>query len=80
MRDVFGIPFRNMPEPTPPSSTFVLKQHEMKRLLHFAGWTIDDVVQNPIARREVMRWFKLSRSMNRRLEVLDLERQWNGVR
>jgi hypothetical protein len=80
MRDAFGLTIPNVPDPAPPSASFVLKQHEMRRLLNFAGWTIDDVVQNPIARRDVARWFKLGRAMNRRLEVLDLERQWNAVR
>ncbi|HEX8340381.1 MAG TPA: hypothetical protein VF624_05685 [Tepidisphaeraceae bacterium] len=80
MRDAFGLPMHDLPEPPAPAASLVLKQHEMRRLLNFAGWTIDDVVQNPIARRDVARWFKLGRAMHRRLEVLELERQWNPLR
>jgi hypothetical protein len=52
----------------------------LARLLAFAGWTIDDVVSNPIAKRDVYRWFKTDRRLHRRMEVVDLERQWNPLR
>ncbi|MBC7783414.1 MAG: hypothetical protein H7144_06195 [Burkholderiales bacterium] len=58
----------------------VFIQREMQRLLSFAGWTIDDVVNNPIAKRDVTQWYCIGRSMKRRIEVLDLEKQWNPLR
>ena len=80
MRDVLGISIANFPAPEQPRASFVLKQHELRRLLNFAGWTIDDVVQNPIARRDVRNWYKLHRATQRRLDVLELEQHWNGIR
>ncbi len=56
------------------------RQGELRRILSFAGWTIDDVIDNPIARRDVRQWYKLGRWMTRRLEIGELERQWNPTR
>ena len=61
-------------------ATLVVVQRRFSRLLAFAGWTIDDVVSNPIAKRDVYRWFKTDRRLHRRLEVLELEKQWNPLR
>ena len=60
--------------------THIVRQRNFSRLLAFAGWTIDDVVNNPIARRDMRNWFKTDRRLHRQLEVLDLERQWNPLR
>ncbi|HEX8323340.1 MAG TPA: hypothetical protein VF595_05445 [Tepidisphaeraceae bacterium] len=61
-------------------TTHVQVRRDLARLLAFAGWTIDDVVSNPIAKRDVYRWFKTDRRLHRRMEVVDLERQWNPLR
>lgn len=58
----------------------VMIQRDFQKLLGFAGRSIDDVVNCPIAKRDVLQWFRISRSMKRRLEVLDLEKQWNPLR
>ena len=60
--------------------TLVVQQRSFARLLAFAGWTIDDVVSNPIAKRDVRNWFKTDRRLHRQLDVIELERQWNAVR
>lgn len=60
--------------------THVQRERRFARLLAFAGWTIDDVVSNPIAKRDIVRWFKTDRRMHRQLEVLALEKQWNPLR
>lgn len=52
-------------------------RRELPRLLAFAGWSIDDVVNNPLAKRDVYNWYRMSLNMKRRLDVLALERQWN---
>ena len=52
----------------------------LARLLAFAGWSIDDVVSNPMAKRDMVRWYKTERRMQRMIEVSDLERQWNPSR
>ncbi len=47
------------------------------RVLGFTGKSIDDVVNCPIAKRTVLGYFKLHREVDRRCEIVDLERQWN---
>jgi hypothetical protein len=37
------------------------------------------VVNNPIAKNMVLGYFKLSRTVDRRAEVVELERQWNPL-
>jgi hypothetical protein len=58
----------------------VVRHPELRKILAFAGWTIDDLVNNPLARNDVRRWYKISRWMDRELEISDLERQWNPLR
>lgn len=58
----------------------VQRERRLSRLLAFAGWTIDDVVNSPIAKRDMVRWFKTDRNLHRRLEVIELEKQWNPLR
>lgn len=55
----------------------VQPQAILRRILAFTGRTIDDVVNSPLARREVLGYYKLSRWMDRAGEVAALERQWN---
>jgi hypothetical protein len=68
--------FRRRPSEEP-SQVHVVRVSELRKILAFAGWSIDDVIDNPIARKDVARWFKLGRWMTRRLEISDLESQWN---
>ena len=52
----------------------------MRRLLAFAGRSIDDVVNCPVARRDVISFFRIGNQMTRLAEVDALERQWNPLR
>jgi len=52
-------------------------QSRLNRILAFTGLSIDDVVNNPIAKNKLLGYFKLSRFMDRREEIVELERQWN---
>lgn len=52
----------------------------MRRLLAFAGRSIDEVVNCPVARREVISYFRIGKQMDRITEVDALERQWNPLR
>ena len=54
-------------------------EKRLNRVLAFTGLTIDDVVNNPVAKNIVMGYFKLSRMVDRRGEIVELERQWNSV-
>jgi hypothetical protein len=53
--------------------------NRLNRVLAFTGLTIHDVVNNPIAKNQVRGCFKLSKMIDRRSEIVDLERQWNPV-
>ncbi len=51
----------------------------LQRVLEFRGRSIDDVVNNPIVKREVLGYYKLHRQIERSAEVRELERQWNPL-
>lgn len=53
-------------------------QKRLNRVLAFTGLTIDDVVNNPIAKNQVRGYFKLSKEIDRRGEIVELEKQWGG--
>ena len=59
---------------------FVLVQRPLQRILAFTRRSIDDVVNDPIAKNEVYGYFKLSRQIERVSEISELERQWNSVK
>ena len=58
---------------------FVLRQRVLQRVLAFIGRSIDDVVNDPIAKNQVRGYFKLSKQIERSSEVTELEKQWNGI-
>lgn len=62
-----------------PKVSHVLRERALRRVLNFTGRTIDDVVNNPIVKNEVLGYYKLHKFINRRAEIRDLERQWNAV-
>jgi len=49
----------------------------LNRILAFTGLSIDDVVNSRIAKNHVRGYFKLSRFIERRDEIVELEKQWN---
>jgi len=75
-----GMGYRSVRQEDEQRMELLTRQRELRRILEFAGWTIDDVIDNPIARRDVRQWYKIGRWMHRRLEVTELERQWNALR
>ena len=58
---------------------YVLVQRPLSRILAFTRRSIDDVVNDPIAKNEVYGYYKLSKQIERSIEVRELERQWNAV-
>jgi hypothetical protein len=75
----FGIPFSRRIIAPEPKIAHVLTQRPLHRVLKFTGCTIDDVVNNPIAKNQVLGYYKLHRFVERRSEVIELERQWNPL-
>jgi hypothetical protein len=58
----------------------VMIQRTLQRVLAFTQHTIDDVINDPIARDRVHGYFKLSCWIDRQCEIGELERQWNPLR
>ena len=57
----------------------VMTQRPLNHILSHVGYSIDDVVDNPIAKHAVLGYYKLDRQIKRRCEIVDLERQWNPI-
>ena len=64
--------------PAGPMPQFVINEQPLRRVLAFTGRSIDDVVNCPIAKREVLGFYKLHRQVERSCEITELERWWNG--
>jgi hypothetical protein len=75
-----GLGFIRGPRGTGETGTeFILVQRPLRRILAFTRRSIDDVVNDPIAKREVLGYFKLHKQIDRAIETRELERQWNSV-
>jgi hypothetical protein len=70
-------PFRPAADPAGP--THVVRHGPLHRVLAFTGFSIHDVINDPIARNIVAGYFKLHRQVWRRCEIVDLERWWNNT-
>jgi hypothetical protein len=75
--NLFGFA-RSMHRPPSPDgrTELVQPQRVLRHILSFTGRTIDDVVNDPIARNQVRGYFKLHRWIEREVEIGELERQW----
>ena len=63
----------------PPVISHVLRERVLNRVLCFTGHTIDDVVNNPLVKNQVLGYYKLHKFVERGSDITDLERQWNSV-
>jgi hypothetical protein len=79
LADVFGFRRPQLPQSEGPRTEYLLTQHPLRRVLAFTRRSIDDVVNDPIAKNEVLGYYKLHRQIERRSEVVDLEKQWNAL-
>jgi len=77
---LFGLSRRSLPIELPDPTEHLVVQRPLRRVLAFTGRSIDDVVNDPTVKREVLGYYKLHKEIHRRIEVRDLERQWNPVR
>jgi hypothetical protein len=55
----------------------VLTQRPLHRVLAFTGNSIDDVVNSPLVKNQVLGYYRLYRQVERQSEIRELERQWN---
>jgi hypothetical protein len=56
----------------------VIIQRPLDRVLAFTHRTLDDVINDPIAKSEVLGYYKLQNWVRRGCEASDLDRWWNG--
>jgi hypothetical protein len=68
------------PPPLGGNTEVVHLQNALRRVLSFTGHTIDDVVNDPIAKSKVRGFYKLQRWIERESDTSELERQWNPLR
>jgi len=61
------------------ATELVVIHRPLDRILNHLQYSIDDVVNDRIAKHAVLGYFKLSRQVKRRCEIVDLERQWNPL-
>ncbi len=71
---------KHLPPATGGRTEIVQTQKVLRRILSFTGKSIDDVVNDPIAKRLVLGYYKLDTWVGREIEIGDLERQWNSHR
>ena len=57
----------------------VMHQRPLRRVLAFTRRTIDDVINCPIAKNEVLGYYKLHCWIRRESQISELERQWNPM-
>ena len=62
-----------------PRIEHVIVQRPLDRILAFTGRSIDDVVNDPLAKRHVFGYYKLHRWMDRKAEIAEMERAWNPL-
>ena len=72
-----GLSQIRLPLRGPDKTELILIQRPLDRILSHIGYSIHDVVNNPVAKNAVLGYYKLSRIVHRRYEIVDLERQWN---
>ena len=78
--NLFNFTRRNLARDLDANATYVQVQRPLRRVLAFTGRTIDDLVNDPMVKREVLGFYKLHKWVQRESEISDLERQWNDTR
>jgi hypothetical protein len=79
MSDPLGIRRLRVRAPDGARIEHVILQRPLHRVLAFTRRTIDDVINDPIARNQVRAYFKLHKWVQRASEISELERQWNNI-
>ena len=77
LANLFNFRPRRVVELDVASTEHVMIRRPLQWVLAFTRYSIDDVVNNPIAKREVLGYYKLHKQVQRCIETRELERQWN---
>jgi hypothetical protein len=72
-----GLGGTSLPKSDGTNMELVMIQRPLRRVLAFTRRTIDDVINCPIARNEVIGYYKLYRWVQRESDISELEHQWN---
>lgn len=72
-----GLGMRRIHRPNQDNVEQVLTQRPLHRVLAFTGNSIDDVVNSPLVKNQVLGYYRLYRQVERRSDIRELERQWN---
>jgi DNA phosphorothioation-dependent restriction protein DptG len=62
---------------SPRTEHVLARRNLLGRILSFTGNTIDDLTNCPVVKNRVLGYYKLTLEIDRRGEIIDLERQWN---
>ena len=62
-----------------PNVEQVIVQQPLHRVLAFTRRSIDDVVNNPIVKNQVLGYYKLHRWIERGSEIAEMEKAWNPL-
>ena len=77
--NALGLDGRHQPVEPRQRTEYVMMQRTLHRVLAFRGRTIDDVVNDPIVKNDILGYWKVLRQIDRRSEALELEGQWNRL-
>jgi hypothetical protein len=62
-----------------PQAAYLLARLPLKRILAFRARSIDDVVNSPLVKNEILAFWKLHKQLETMTEIFELEQQWNSV-
>lgn len=62
-----------------PRTEYVLIQRPLDRILSFMGRSINDVVNCPMVKNQVVIYYKLHKWVDRESEISEMERAWNPL-
>ena len=79
MSNALGFGRSHLPELDRPKAQYVIRQQMLQRVLAFRRRSIDDVVNDPIVKNDILGYWKVLKQIDRRCQTLELERQWNPL-
>ena len=76
---IFGTGRFSVSHPETPHTEHVIVRRPLQRVLAFTGRSIDDIVNSPIAKSQVLGYYKLHCWVDRGIEISDMEKAWNPL-
>jgi hypothetical protein len=62
-----------------PQAAYLLARLPLTRILAFRARSIDDVVNSPLVKNEILAFWKLHKQLEAMGEIFELEQQWNNA-